>query len=132
MEYVSAPEFLRQCHLLEADDAGRINANSVGWIFKIDVGKSLQLINKGPWFYEKLDRLVEFDKRVNAFSQKVERELSSHKYPPKKFGVEHKDDAIENESRDVKDEAFLNPLLSVIKLNGRKLVFEIVLNPFEE
>ena len=79
-----------------------------------------------------MDRLVELDKRVNTLSQKVERELPSHKDPPEKFGVEHKDNAIENESRDIKDEAFLNPLLSVIKLNGRKLVFEIVLYSFEE
>ena len=87
MEDMATPELLGDSHFLQANDASGINPNFVGWVTQIHIRQALQLINQSPRLDELLNRLVKFDKRVNALSQQVERELASHENPDEQFHI---------------------------------------------
>jgi hypothetical protein len=44
--------------------------------------------------------------------------LAPHKNPPKELSVKDQYDAVKNEARDVENEPFFHPLLSIVKLNS--------------
>lgn len=78
---MTTAETLGQVHLLQADDASRINALAIRWDIQVHARKALQLGHERSRLDEELRRLVQLDERVKALPQKVQRKLTTRKEP---------------------------------------------------
>lgn len=58
--------------------------------------------------------------------------MTAGENPEKESTVEDEDDGIEQEARHIEHEALVDPLLAIVKLYGRQLVPEVVLNALEQ
>lgn len=81
MEHMATTKLLGNYHLLQTDDACCVNTSSVLFDGKVNIWEDVQLYNQSPELDEKLQRLVQFLKRVNDLADQVDWEVTSDEDP---------------------------------------------------